>query len=280
MLILRGLCNNCCNATVARFCKREVQSFTLKREAGPYNSLKILLMKVRSKIIARLDQLPSLWLPLALIIVYILVSLLIRNVLPSLEEILDGFTNLFAKYGYEIVFIGAFLEAALLVDLFIPGGSIVLVGAYFSSTGLLSYPLFLAVTTLGFFLGFTLDFLLGYFGWSDILEKFGLGKQLEQARVRIKKWEGKAFLLGYIHPDSASLIAAAAGTIRMDIRRFTIYNLFASLVWLLIWTGLVYLFGQTIVRLFEGQIAYLGIIIVLVFLVLSWIGMGKVKEKG
>ncbi len=61
----------------------------------------------------------------------------LKDVFPSGQEIYENFYNLFAKYGYEIVFIGAFLESALFISLLVPGTSIVLAGAYFSSIGVI-----------------------------------------------------------------------------------------------------------------------------------------------
>ncbi len=192
------------------------------------------------------DLLVSTWLPSTLLLVYVAFTLFLRDVLPSTDEIVHGFTHLFSKFGYEIIFVGAFLEAALIIDFFVPGSSIVLVGAYFASTGLLSYPIFFVVSLAGFTLGYSMDYLLGYYGWSDILTKFGMKGQLDKARARLKRMGGKSFFIGYFHPDLASFFAMAAGVVKMDIKEFLVYNFLAGSVWLLFWTGLVYLFGESI----------------------------------
>ncbi len=228
---------------------------------------------------AFLDRLPSLWLPITLIVVYILVAYLTRDILPSSEEIATNFARLFARYGYEIVLVGAFLEGALIIDMFVPGGSIVLVGAYFSSIGVISYPIFLLSSVTGFAAGFFLDFLVGYYGWSDVLDRVGLGKQLSLAREKVKKHEGKAFILGYIHPDSSTIVAAAAGAIKMDIGRFALYNVLATFIWVSVWTGLVYLFGPVIQKAFEGKIAYIAVILLVIAAILGWFGLKKVQDK-
>lgn len=185
---------------------------------------------------------------------------------------MEDFTRIFAKFGYQIIFIGAFLEAALLIDFLVPGGSVVLAGAYFASQGVLSYPVFLLVSAAGFILGFLLDYLIGFYGWSDILRRFGLGEQLDKIEEKIHRLGGKAFFVGYIHPDLASLFAVAAGIIKMPIRYFILYNFLAGFLWLLIWTGAVYIFGTQFSELFEDH-RFLGVLliplIVVVFTILK-----------
>lgn len=224
-------------------------------------------------------RLANFWLPITLVIVYTLTVFLLRDVLPSADDITSNFTQFFAKYGYEIVFVGAFLEGALIIDLLIPGGSVVLAGAYFSSIGLLSYPVFLLVSVAGFSLGFFLDYLVGYYGWSDVLKRIGLGRQLDKAKEKVKRWEGRSFLLGYIHPDSATLVAVSAGMIKMDIKRFTVYNILATFIWVSVWTGLVYLFGPVIASFFEGSFAYIIVIMLIISVVLGWMAMRKGRGR-
>lgn len=200
-----------------------------------------------------LEQAASLWLPILLVVVYLVASFLLKDILPSTSEIVSGLGRYFAKYGYQIVFVGAFLEGALLIDFLVPGASVVLAGAYFSSLGVLSYPVFLMVSFIGFSSGFFLDYLVGFYGWSDILTKLGLGSQVRKAQEKIKKIGGKAFFLGYIHPDLATIFAVAAGIAKLDIKQFLVYNFLAGAFWLIFWTGLVYIFGPEVQKIFEDH---------------------------
>ena len=70
----------------------------------------------------------------------------------------------------------------------------------------------------------------------------------------------------------------AAGTIHMDVRKFAFYNFLASLIWISIWTGLVYLFGPVIQGLVEGN-AILAVVAVLAAVsLLSWIVLKKIRN--
>lgn len=216
---------------------------------------------------------PSRWgpllLPTAIIIIYLVAIFFLRDLLPSSHEIMTGFERLFAKYGYELVFIGAFLEAALLINFLVPGASVVLVGAYFASQGVISYPVFLLVAIAGFFCGFLVDYLIGYYGWADILGKMGMGKYVEMAKKKLLSAGGKSFFLGYFHPDVATIFAIAAGITKMDLREFIFYSFAAGTVWLLFWTGLVYIFGDQIRSIFENRIWMLLILVLFVPAIIS-----------
>lgn len=217
--------------------------------------------------------LSSFWLPLLLIGVYLGVTLLLKDTLPSTDVILQHFEVLFGRYGYEIIFFGAFLEAALIIDLFVPGSSVVLAGAYFASRGVISYPIFLIVSAVGFFLGFLLDYLIGYYGWSDVLRKIGLGKQLQIAEKKVERMQGRAFFIGYFHPDSASLFAVAAGIIKMKFETFALYSWIAGSLWLIFWTGLVFVLGSQMEKVFDNQLLIIG------FLLTVMVGMFALMKK-
>lgn len=211
-----------------------------------------------------LKKLTSLWLPLLLIVIYLVAIYFLKDVFPSGEEIYQNFYRFFEKYGYEIVFIGAFLEAALIISFFVPGVSAVLAGAYFASIGVISYPIFLVVAALGFFLGFLLDYLIGYFGFSDILRRFGLSSELNIVHKKVENLGGKSFFIGFIHPDTASFFAIAAGIVRMNIRVFILYSFLAGSLWLVFWTALVFFFGKQFERALDQDWLWLVVLIPLI----------------
>ena len=81
--------------------------------------------------------------PLIFLGLYIVILVFLYGALPSPDEIVDHLQNLYGRFGYEIIFLGALLEGALLIDLFVPGASIVIFGAVFARTGVIEFPLYL-----------------------------------------------------------------------------------------------------------------------------------------
>lgn len=205
--------------------------------------------------------------PLVLITVYVAILIAIRGAVPPSNEILAHLEGLYSRYGYEIIFLGAFLEGALVIDLFIPGASIVLFGAVLSRTGVIEFPLYILSAFAGFSLGFLLDYLIGYLGFSSILTKLGLGKELDRAKLRVKKIGGRAFLLGYFHPDVATVFVTAAGVIKLDIKEFLFYNLIAGSFWLLFWSSIAYYLGESLIDLMRRFFLGFLVIAVLIWLV-------------
>jgi membrane protein DedA with SNARE-associated domain len=183
---------------------------------------------------------------------YIAILVFLYGALPSADEIIGHLEDLYGRFGYEIIFLGAFLEGALLIDLFVPGISIVLFGAVFSKTGIIDFPMYLITAFLGFSLGFLVDYLIGYFGLSGIMTKLGMGQELEKAKGKLRKVGGRAFLLGYFHPDVATLFVTAAGAIKLPLKEFFVYNFIAGFFWLTFWSGIAYFAGEGLIELIRG----------------------------
>lgn len=213
----------------------------------------------------------SLIAPLILLAVYVTILTILKGAIPPADEIISHLEGLYSRFGYEIIFIGAFLEGALLIDLFIPGTSIVLFGAILTRTGVIEFPLYLLSAFCGFTLGFLLDYLLGYLGFSNIFKKLGLGVELEKAKDKLRKIGGRAFLLGYFHPDVATIFVTAAGIIRLPMKEFLIYNAIAGLFWLTFWSSIAYLAGEGLIALlrqFFLAVVITGVLIWLIFRVI------------
>lgn len=191
----------------------------------------------------------SLITPIIFLSAYIAILMVLRGSLPPSSEILAHLEGLYSRYGYEIIFLGAFFEGALVIDLFLPGASIVLFGAALSKTGIIEFPLYLITAFLGFSLGFTIDYFLGYFGFSGIFKMVGLGRELEKAKEKVSKFGGKAFLLGYFHPDVATVFVTAAGIIKLPFREFLLYNFLAGFLWLTFWSSIAYLLGDSVIAI-------------------------------
>lgn len=225
-----------------------------------------------------LSTIRSLYLPLSIIIGYLIIGFFLRGLLPPVENIYLEFERLFREYGYYIIFIGALLEAALLINFLVPGGSIILAGAYFSSQGLIPYPYFFLTVIIGTLIGFSLDYLVGFFGWSHLLTRFGLHSQLSKAEHKINSYGFRAYFLGYIHPDLGSFYAIASGTLQIKWRKFIIYSIPNLSFWILFWTLPIYFFGELFKR-YMGQYMLIGLLIIIAVFVLPKLSSKLIKNN-
>ena len=190
---------------------------------------------------------------------YFAFFIFVRGKIPDAETLLGIIKDLYGTYGYYLVFFGALLEATFIISLYLPGATVVLLGAALSRTGAIQFPIALFLAILGFVIGYTINYVLGKYGWYRLLSRLGLKKGIEIAKTRLKDNQVKTILFGYFHPSSASFITTAAGVLRVPFRRFFLLSLLSQLFWSLLWGSLAYLFGATLVELF---LKYFGFVVV------------------
>jgi len=194
-----------------------------------------------------------------LLIFYLAFFILVRGRIPDAETLLSIIKDLYGTYGYYLIFFGALLEGTFLISLYLPGATVVLLGAALSRTGVIQFPIALSLAIFGFIIGYTINYVLGKYGWYRILSRLGLKKGIEIAKTRLENSESKTILLGYFHPSSASFIATAAGILSIPFKRFFLLSLLSQLFWSILWGSLAYLFGVTLVELF---LKYFGFVVV------------------
>jgi membrane protein DedA with SNARE-associated domain len=182
--------------------------------------------------------------PLILLLVYIVFIILVRGVVPTPEELINTFSVLYQKYGYEIIFVSAFLEALVLVNLFVPGTLAVALGVIFARAGHISLPLVIVTASLGAISGYLLDYTLGYFGFSEVLKKLGYSDLLKGANKQLKKFGKRGLAFGFILPNIASFLSLMIGTSNLGWKRFMVVAIPATLFWVTAWAGLIYALGD------------------------------------
>src|SRR6185369_4016997 len=74
-------------------------------------------------------------LPIGLLLTYIVFLVVARRVVPTSDELVLVFQDLYSRYGYEIIFVSALLEGLVLINLFVPGMVALALGAIFARTG-------------------------------------------------------------------------------------------------------------------------------------------------
>jgi membrane protein DedA with SNARE-associated domain len=189
-------------------------------------------------------------LTIALFAFYFLVIVIIRWKVPSAEKVIAYITDLYQQYGYAIVFVSGILEALFLIGLYFPGSVAILLGAVVARSGVVSLPLIIVIGTLGMLIGYTVNYFMGKYGWYHVLSQFGLEKSLVEAEKNLKKHGIKAITLGYISPNTGSLISTAAGVMKMPFGKFLLLSAFCQLFWSSVWGTVAYLIGNVFVEIF------------------------------
>ncbi len=218
-----------------------------------------------SSISARLSG--ELIVPFFLIAIYIVFLVAVKGVIPTAQEILAYFTKLYQSYGYEIIFVSALLEALVVINFFVPGLMAMSLGAIFARAGHLELTLVILAAISGLVIGYTIDFLLGYFGFGDILKKIGYGWVLTKARGQLDKFGDKGLILGFAYPNVASFLSLGAGTLKFKFLYFFFLAAISSLFWIPLWGILIYSVGEIFLTILT-RYSFLVVTVVIASLVL------------
>lgn len=153
----------------------------------------------------------------------------------SLSEWLALIGGFYEEYGYALVLVAAALENTLLVTLFFPGGTMVLLGGVYARLGTLELHWVILVGWVGTFLGASFDYALGRLNdrtWlRRVLEQRHMAGALERAGELLRRYGPLAFLAGHFIAQVRSLVAVAAGATRLSYPRFVLYEAPAALAW-------------------------------------------------
>ena len=221
--------------------------------------------------IARLVRLiikNDLILPITLLGTYIVFLVVARGVVPTSEELINVFANLYRKYGYEIIFISALLEGLVLVNLFVPGMLALALGAVFARTGETDLTLVILTASLGIVLGYIIDFLMGYFGFGDTLRKLGYEGFINASREKLRKFGNRGLIVGFFHSNVGSFLAFASGTMRLNFLNFVVVAVASTLVWATIWGIAAFYFGEMFLYIIK-RYSFLVVLAIIGFLVLA-----------
>ena len=206
-------------------------------------------------------------LPAFLLIAYVLFLFFIRGILPTSEELLALFSKYYATYGYEILFVAALLESLVLINLFAPGQVALALGIVFSRTGETELPYVILAVCCGVIIGFTIDYLVGYYGFGDILKRFGQSHVIDKAKTELKKNGGRSIFISFINPNLGAYMSLAAGASKLEITMFGLIALFSIFFWVSSWSLLIYLLGDVVLTIIKKYTLLLSVIFIGILIV-------------
>lgn len=191
--------------------------------------------------------------------------------LPPREVLIDFIRGLIEKYGYIIVFFGAFIESLLIVGWYFPGSLIIFISVIFAPTQTAAI-ISVAVVMLALWCGYTFNYVLGRYGWHRVLVAFGVKPYLDEAQSKLTKYGIFAVFTSYWSPGLAAFVATAAGILRYPPYKFLTYSLAAVVIWNTFWGLLVYHIGERALNMFLSWPF-------MVFVVVLWIGARYWNER-
>lgn len=159
-------------------------------------------------------------------------------------------TDRLGQWGYAVIFLGAMLESAAFLGVFVPGESLVLVAGFLSAQGLLDLGDLIVVVTIGATLGDNIGYELG----SRLGRPWALhyGRRIGVTEARLLRAEqffsrygGKAVFLGRFVGFARALVPFIAGSTRMRYRVFLGWNALGAALWAASFVLLGYFLGAS-----------------------------------
>ena len=209
--------------------------------------------------------------PLTLLVLSILFVAIYQFLgLPSSEELVQLARDYHSRYGHEIVFLAAIAEGLLVVNWYLPGSFVIVLGVTLSHGMPLDALILVILVISGFFLTSLINYAMGRYAWYRFLLFLGLRSPLEKMKQRVDRHGLPIIFSTYFHPNIGALTALSCGILRLSFWKFTAYSALALVIWNLLWGTIVYLAGPVLLNLLN-----IWIIIVMIGL---WVLIAVVRS--
>jgi membrane-associated protein len=205
-----------------------------------------------------------------------------------LDKSLEHIVSAYGIWVYGILFAIIFCETGLVITPFLPGDALLFaVGAYVAShpgAGL-SYPITMGLLIIAAILGNLVNFSIGASIGGTIFKKNALilkKEYLDRTHLFFETHGVKAVILARFLPIFRTLAPFVAGMASMDRRKFVLYTVAGSFLWVFLMMTAGLLFGQMpwVQKHFETVvigITLVSMIPVIYEAVMQFFGIGKKK---
>lgn len=185
-----------------------------------------------------------------------------------LDKSLEHIVSLYGTWVYAILFAIVFCETGLVIAPFLPGDALLFaVGAYCVShpDAGLKWPIAMVLLMVAAVLGNMVNFAIGGTVGGKIFKEKALilkKEYLDKTHLFFEKHGAKAIIMARFLPIFRTLSPFVAGMALMDRRKFTLYTVVGSFLWVFLMMIAGVIFGQIewVKKHFEAVV--LGIIVV------------------
>lgn len=166
-------------------------------------------------------------------------------------ELLRGYL---IQYGYGTVALVLMLENA---GLPVPGETILLLASFLAySEHKLQLPYIILVGIVAATLGDNLGFALGLYGGRPLLKRYQKTFRIQDATIErgeelFRKYGSVTIFVARFIAGMRIVAGPLAGALRMDWRKFLIFNFLGAALWVAVISGVGYLFGRHWERLYQ-----------------------------
>ena len=170
------------------------------------------------------------------------------DIVLHLDKYVQQLVELYGVWIYAILFVIVFSETGFVVTPFLPGDSLLFVAGAVAALGGMNLGLLIVLLVVAATTGNMLNFHIGryigprVFSWDG--SRFFNKAALEKTHAFYERHGGKTLVLSRFMPLLRTFAPFVAGVGAMEYSRFTAYNLFGAVLWVVSLTLAGYFFGN------------------------------------
>lgn len=171
-----------------------------------------------------------------------------------IDKHLKDFIELYPVLVYAILFAIIFVETGLVIMPLLPGDSLLFAIGMFAAQGALNLPVIIVLLVIAAFLGDTVNYYIGKFFSSKVLNWKLFGKVLvkqehiDKTHEFYEKHGPKTIIMARFVPIVRTFAPFVAGVGRMNYKVFLSYNIIGGIVWVV---------GISLAGYFLGEIPWI-----------------------
>ncbi|MBS7564496.1 DedA family protein [Mucilaginibacter sp. Bleaf8] len=208
----------------------------------------------------------------------------------SLWEHLQNLTDaqaILSKGGFYLLLVVVYAETGLFFGFFLPGDYLLFMAGLLCATGFMDVHITVLVLSLiaaGILGNFT-GYWFGYRTGPVMLRRpdsfFFKKRYVTMAEEFYQKYGGMALVLGRFFPIIRTFAPIFAGVVKVNFKRFTLYNVIGSVAWVVALTLTGYFLGRQYPQLrhYLQYIVFALIAVTTIPLLIAFFKKGNVKNK-
>ena len=204
------------------------------------------------------------------------------NIILHLDKYIGVVLANYHDYFYLLFFLVVYCETGLVVTPFLPGDSLLFVAGAFAGAGQLHIGVLAVILILAAFLGDNTNFFVGKFIgqklFSNPNSKIFRKDILDKTHEFYEKHGSKAIIIARFIPLVRTFAPFVAGVGQMTYRKFLLFSIIASLLWVIIFLFGGFMFGNIPVIKEHMSLIILAVMVISVLPALKMIWDTKFKK--
>ncbi|MFD0795704.1 DedA family protein [Mucilaginibacter litoreus] len=191
-----------------------------------------------------------------------------ENFWEYLQNLTDA-NSILSNGGFVVLLIVVYAETGLFFGFFLPGDYLLFLAGLLTAAGIIQVPMYILIPSLiaAAVLGNYTGYWFGYRTGPMLLKKndsfFFKKRYITAAEEFYAKYGGMALILGRFFPIVRTFAPIFAGVVKVDFKKFSLYNIVGAIAWVTILTLTGYFLGRRFPQLKDYlQYIVLGLIII------------------